>query len=73
MSKPERLEDLGRIREKLEKLFDDCLALEAGDMHDEYFEQVFRNSEKRDELYRSLKRLHMEMLECLHIACGLEE
>ena len=51
MPKPERLEDLGRIREKLERLFDESMALEAGSYHDEYFEKVFKNEEKLMELF----------------------
>lgn len=58
MAKPERLEDLGRIREKIEKLLDQNEAIEAGGMHDEYFLSIYQNNEDRlDSLYRSLKYL----------------
>ena len=73
MPKPERLEDLGRIREKLEKLFDGSIALEAGSMHDEHFLNVYNNEDKLDDLFRSLRCLSNELSECLVIARGHED
>lgn len=73
MPKPERLEDLGRIREKLERLLDESIALEAGSMHDEYFLNVYKDEDKLDDLYRSLKYLSNELSECLVIARGHDE
>lgn len=73
MPKPERLEDLGRIREKLERLFDESLALDAGSYHDEYFEKVFKNDEKLMELFRSLRSLRDELSKCSCIASGYDD
>lgn len=70
MPKPERLEDLGRIREKLEKIFDDSIALEAGSMHDEAFLNVYKDENKLNNLFRSLRYLSNELSECLVIARG---
>lgn len=72
MPTPERLEDLGRIREKLERLFDESLALEAGSFHDEHFEKVFKNEEKLMELFRSLRYLREELSKCSCIANGYD-
>ena len=67
MPKPERLEDLGRIREKLERLFDESIALEVGSMHDETFSKIYSNEEKREELFRSLRQLRDNLSECAYI------
>lgn len=73
MPKPERLEDLGRIREKLERLFDESIALQSGSIHDEHFLRVYNNEEKLTELFRSLRYLSNELSECLIIARGHED
>lgn len=73
MPKPERLEDLGRIREKLEKIFKESIALETGSMHDEAFLHLYNNQDKLDELFRSLRYLSNELSECLVIARGHED
>lgn len=70
MAKPERLEDLGRIREKLEYLFDESEALEASNLHDETFMQQYKNEDNLDNLFRSLRRLSEVLSECVLIARG---
>lgn len=69
---PERLEDLGRIREKLERLFDESEALGAGDMHDEVFMERYKDEDRLDSLRLSLKYLHERLRECEFIAKGRE-
>ena len=55
MAQPQRLEDLGRIREKIERLLAESEALEAGSMHDETFIEIYKDEEKLDDLFRSLR------------------
>ncbi len=69
-AKPERLEDLGRVREKLEKLFEQSEALQAGRMHDERFMEIYEKGDNLEDLYMSLKYLHYELFDCLVIARG---
>ncbi len=70
MAYSERLEDLGRIREKLERLFDESEALEAGSLHDEAFMENYKDMDKLDDLRRSLRRLSEKFSECLYLAKG---
>lgn len=66
------LKDLGRIQEKLLKLLDESEAIEAGSMHDEQFMHIYSDSERLDDLRRSLKYLYEELWECYSIARGLD-
>lgn len=69
-AKPERLEDLGRIREKLDMLFDECEAIGAGGMHDEYFMATYAKEDRLDDLRRSLRCLTEQLSDCRAIARG---
>lgn len=70
MAQPQRLEDLGRIREKIERLLDESEALEAGSMHDETFIRTYKDEEKLDDLFRSLRYVSEVLTECSCIASG---
>lgn len=73
MPKPERLEDLGRIREKLERLSDESEALEAGSMHDEHFCEFYKNEDRLVRLFRSLRYLSDVLSECIVITRGHDD
>ena len=73
MPKPERLEDLGRVREKLEILFDESLALDNADLHDEAFMEKYKDEKKLDELRRSLRGLYSKLCECVVILRGHDD
>lgn len=74
MTKPERIEDLGRIREILSDVindFDEALGYYLMSKHsfDEFYKHM-QNSDKADDVHRSL-RFHKERLhDILHIATG---
>jgi hypothetical protein len=73
MAKPERLEDLGRIRVMLEQLCDESEALEAGSFHDEYFAEYYSDESHLDDLFRSLRYLSERVSECIVIARGHDD
>ena len=65
----ERVEDLGRIREKLGRILDSEI-FESADMHDEAFMEKFKDEEQLDSLRRQLRCLVHELWDCYAIANG---
>jgi len=72
MSKKERIEDLGRVRERLSILLDESEAIEAGGMHDDAFMEKYAKEDALDDLRRSLRGLNTELWEIWAIADGDE-
>lgn len=68
----ERVEDLGRLREKLDHILDSEL-FESASMHDEAFMERFKDEEQLDELRRQLRWVSEKLWDCYAIAKGDEE
>ena len=68
----ERVEDLGRIREKLAVILESEL-FESANMHDGAFMERFKNEEQLDILGMQLRWVSEKLWNCYAIAQGDEE
>jgi hypothetical protein len=68
----ERVEDLGRLREKLDHLIDSEI-FESINMHDEAFIEKFKDEDQLDTLRLQLKFVEEQLHDCYVIARGDEE
>ena len=68
----ERVEDLGRIREKLAVILESEI-FESARLHDEAFLERFKDDDQLDELRMQLRFVSEKLLDCYSIARGDEE
>jgi hypothetical protein len=68
----ERVEDVGRLREKLDRILDSEL-FESASMNDEAFIEKFKDEEELDTLRLQLQFLKDNLWDCYEIAKGDDE
>lgn len=68
----QRVEDLGRIREKLSVILESEI-FDSARMHDEAFLERFKDEDQLDSLRMQLKCLSDNLWDCFAIARGDEE